>query len=361
MEKFDVVVVGAGPAGSCAARYAAKEGASVLLLEKRRQIGVPVQCGEFLPSVDELKNIFPNAPGIDKLFLIDESLIQKNTRRIVLISPRGREYSINLDGITVNRDEFDRYLASLAVKEGATLKIEVKFIGLSGKTVKTTAGEFESNVIIAADGPFSNVCKCASLPPVRELSLAVTCQVQGDFDDIDEVRMYFGKQVAPGGYAWIIPKKGSANVGLGIQNSEQPLNRLLKLFLEEHGFETKRINFGVIPISGPIEKTVEGNVLAVGDAAGHVMASNGGGVPVAMVCGRLAGIAAGRYVTMNANLMNYEREWRFAVCSELDTAFRTKRLADRAFKFDFTLEFAMETLGAKRLERAIRCRRVFRG
>jgi len=359
VQRYDVIIVGAGPAGSTAAKYAARGGASVLFIDKRKEIGVPVQCGEFLPANNELKEMLPNAPGIDEVFDVDEKLVQRRTEKIVLISPKGKEYAIGFEGYTVNRDELDRRLADTAVKEGAKLMADTKFISIKGHTILTSRGKFEYRVLVAADGPFSGVCRSASLGLVRLHSPAITCQVKGDFDDV--VKMYFGKRAAPGGYAWVIPKSGCANVGLGIQKSGKPLIRHLRNFLDKNNFRTKKVSAGFVPISGPIKRTVNGDILAVGDAAGQVMATNGGGVPIAMICGRLAGIAAAKRVKNNKPLDNYEKEWRAAVGKELATAVKTKRLADHFFRFDSTLEFAMKRLGEKGLERAIRCRRVFRG
>jgi digeranylgeranylglycerophospholipid reductase len=174
------------------------------------------------------------------------------------------------------------------------------------------------------------------------------------------MEMYFGKMFAPGGFAWVIPKRGCANVGLGIQKSRTPLHRLLQDFLSLKGFKTKKINVGFVPISGPIPKTVLGNVVAVGDAAGQVMATNGGGIPLAMICGRLAGKVIAEHIQNNVSLEKYESLWRRDVGTELDNAVRTKNLADYFFKTDFTLEFAMKRLGVKGMEKAIKCKRIFR-
>ena len=108
--------------------------------------------------------------------------------------------------------------------------------------------------------------------------------------------MYFGN-VAPGGYAWVIPKKEGANVGLGYSKryARGELRLLLGEFLKLRPMEAGKLNGKMVPMSGPIPSTVKGNALVVGDAAGQVMAVNGGGIPIAMICGRIAGqVAADR-------------------------------------------------------------------
>ena len=118
---------------------------------------------------------------------------------------------------------------------------------------------------------------------------------------------------------------------------------------------------GYVPMSGPVENTVKGSVILVGDAAGQVMATNGGGIPIAMVCGRIAGNAIGRHINEGLPLERYDAEWRRVVGAELANAVRTKRLADRFFNWNTGLELAMRLLGNKRIERAVKCRPIFGG
>lgn len=250
---FDILVVGAGPAGCTAAKFAARQGLDVLLIDKKKTIGIPVCCGELFASPALIVNAFPHLKDMEELFSIEPSLIQRNISRMIIISPKGRPYEFEWDGFTVNRDSFDQYLAKEAVDEGTTLLTDTKFLNIDGCEVKTSKGVFETNIVIAADGPLSQVCISAGMERNSNLAHAVTCQVQGEFDDA--VRLYFGKRIAPGGYAWIIPKDGCANVGLGIQNSSISLKRCLNSFLERNGFTASNIQGGFVPISGPIRKT----------------------------------------------------------------------------------------------------------
>jgi digeranylgeranylglycerophospholipid reductase len=349
--RFDLVVVGAGPAGSTAAKYAAQEGADVLLIDKRKEIGVPVCCGEILPSRSLMTNAFPDAPGLDELFPIDPGLVRRTIRRLVVTSPRGSEYEVPFDGCTVDRDAFDRHLADAAVRSGALLQTETKFLRLDGSKVITSRGTYKAKVVVAADGPLSPVCRSAGMERDLSLSPAITCQVAGEFGDA--MRIFFGRLVAPGGYAWIIPKDGRANVGLGVQSRGPPLRPLLNSFLESNGLSGGPMQAGFVPVSGPLHETVRGNVLAVGDAAGHVVASNGGGISIAMICGRIAGLAAARHLQHGEPLFAYEQEWRAAVGRELASAASAKRWMDFSLKSDFLLERAMRVLGSGGIERLI--------
>jgi digeranylgeranylglycerophospholipid reductase len=342
--RCDVIVVGAGPAGSTAARYAAEEGLAVLLIDKRLEIGVPVCCGEFNPAPAVLAEALPGAPGLDELFPIDPGLVQRVIRGFVVTSPKGREYEFDLDGYTVNRDAFDQHLADAAVRAGAVLSPDTKFLGREGRRITTSRGEVEAPVVIAADGPLSPVCRSAGMERSAVLAPAITCQVEGEFGD--RLQLFFGNRIAPGGYAWVFPKRGQANVGLGVQRPAMPVPVLLKSFLSKRGFTARDIQAGFVPVSGPIRETVRENVITVGDAAGHVVASNGGGIATAMICGRIAGLAAAGHLLRGELLDAYEREWRSAVGRELLAAARTKRLADRILRSDLLLEQAIGMPGS---------------
>lgn len=351
--------MGAGPAGTTTARHIASRGLKVLVLDKREEIGVPVQCGEFLADRDEITRIFPLAKGLDELDCVPPEVIQRRISAISIFSPKGKEYRIPFSGFTVNRDALDKHLASLAEKAGAEIETGTVVKGLSGNGVVTSKGRHEAKVIVGADGPRSVIARSANLEPPTETYPALTCQVDGDFGPILE--MHFGS-VAPGGYGWIIPKNRCANVGLGAWKrlGDNSLRELFNSFLSQRGFTPRSVAGGLVPISGPAGKTVSGNVVIVGDAAGHVMATNGGGVNAAMICGRIAGECVGNHLLKNEPLHNYEERWREVVGNPLDIAVRIKRLADRFFGSDFLLEHAMRLLGPRRMARALRCKRLFR-
>ena len=175
------------------------------------------------------------------------------------------------------------------------------------------------------------------------------------------VEMFFGT-IAPGGYAWVIPKGDGANVGLGIQKTGNvSLRKMLDKFLKTRGLgKIEQLSAGFVPISGPIPKTVKDNVLIVGDAAGQVMATNGGGIPISMICGRIAGNVIAQNFKDNTPLQKYEEEWRANVGPELDNALDTKRMADKAFKRNWTLEMSMKLLGPDRMNRAVNCKPIFK-
>ena len=151
--KTDILVVGAGPAGSLAARYAAEKGVKVTMIEGRSVIGTPVRCGELMPSVEEITDMFPNLTGADELFDLPSNLAVRNVEGIRLIDPKDRVWEFPFTGYTTDRDRFDQYLADQAVKSGADLIKCCRFYGREGNIAKTSEGEIEFKTIIGADGP----------------------------------------------------------------------------------------------------------------------------------------------------------------------------------------------------------------
>ncbi len=359
-DKVDVLVVGSGPAGSVAARYAAKTGASVKIIERRPEVGVPVRCGEFMPSNEEIQNMFPNAKDIDSLFDIPQELRCLQTHGIRLIDPKDKVTTLELEGYTTDRDRFDKYLANLAVEAGADITFNNSFRQISNGLAQTDKGDIEYKVIIGADGPGSRVAQSLGLKSNRNPYPAVTVQVKGEFEPY--MKMFFGG-IAPGAYGWIIPKDGRANVGVGFSPkfANGSLLAYLDKFMERNDLKAEGKAYGkYVPSEGPIAKTVSGNGMVVGDAAGQVISVNGGGIPLAMIAGRICGTVAGENVLSGKPLEDYEVQWRNIMDKPLRTAAHNKKLADTfAFRSDFTTKLCMTMLGKRRMGNLIRCKRIF--
>ncbi len=283
---YDVIVVGSGPAGATAARYAARRGLKVLLVDKRKEIGVPVQCGEYVAHNEEVRAIFPTVTDLDDLMQVPYRVREIDT-------PVIRIWSL------------------------------AKSVGLEW--------------------------------PVSAPAMSATAD--GEFSDATD--MFFGN-LAPGGYAWIIPKAGCANVGLGTwERFRGNLRELFDKFVADRRLEPGKATGGFVPVLGPPPRTVKDNVMLVGDAAGMVMATNGGGNNVAMIAGRYAGLTAADHLLDATPLDAYESRWRTAVGGPLAEGVRIKRFADRFFGSDRLLDVAMVLLGRRRMARAIRCQRLF--
>jgi digeranylgeranylglycerophospholipid reductase len=356
--EVDVLIVGAGPAGSSTARYCAGKDLSVLLIDRRSEIGYPVQCGEFLPDAKEMYSMFPRTMDLEELFSVDGSVVAGESELIDLISPKGKIYRCDFSGRTLDRRGFDKYLVKLAVEAGAQLETRTSFLSIKDGIAKTTLGDVRAKVIVGADGPNSRTARQAGMANPAERYPAVTCQVDGSFEPV--IKMFFGR-LAPGGYAWVIPKRRGANVGVGFNPRAMKLrpSEYFEGFVSRLGVRPRDVTMGFVPQSGPVGQTVNGNVMLVGDAAGHVMPTNGGGIPLAMIAGRIAGQTIREHLRGGVPLAEYERRWRAVLGKPLAVALRTRKMGDWFFPSDRRTEFAMAVLRRRGLARAIRCSRVF--
>ncbi|MFQ5711139.1 MAG: geranylgeranyl reductase family protein [Candidatus Geothermarchaeales archaeon] len=375
---YDVVVVGAGPAGASAALRASQSGVDVLLIDRRREIGVPIQCGEYLPVPREIRDLLPKARHLAALTDVSRDVILNHTSRIRVVSPSGREYLFDLEAHVIDRSRFDKNLVGKAAGSGAEVWTNAEALGVEdeGKAIliKREGEEIRvgAGVLIAADGALSRIARSLGLDlkaSPYNYSPTVQYRMGGVEVEPDAIEMYFGRDYAPGGFAWVIPRGGDvANVGLGIRSpfhqSGTSIHDYLQRFIERHPQASGRLKKGVIlskvggvvPMGGPIPKTHTENALVVGDAAGHVMASNGGGVPPALICGDIAGETAAKKVLGEADLSLYEEAWRQEVGGELYTSLKIREMGDLAMRSDRLLEGALKTLGTKNIEEMLRVR-----
>ena len=357
MDAFDVVVVGAGPAGAVAARAAAESGATTLLVDRRPELGHPVQCGEFLPAPHELNDLFDQPELIGRAFEIPPGTVLRETHWMTCVAPDGHRFRFPLSGVTVSRRAFDKALAYRAEGAGATLRHPVGVLGLTGDEVELVGGErIRAKTVIGADGPLSTVGRALAFAPRRELFRMITATTDGPLaDGIDH---HFG-HVAPRGYAWVFPRAHDANVGLGVVGgaTDRSLDRLLDEFVGAEGLGTARERtHWWVPVGPPPTSLVRGRALFAGDAANLVMATNGGGIPTAMMSGWLAGLAAARHVRDGAPLTDYDGAWRSALYRPLARGARIQAFGDRFARSDLLLALAMRYIGASGLDAMMRLR-----
>jgi digeranylgeranylglycerophospholipid reductase len=357
MDAYDVVVVGAGPAGSLAARSAAEAGATVLLVDHRPELGQPVQCGEFLPSAAELRDVFGCDELIGRAYTIPEPTVLRTTREMVCIAPTGRQYRFPLGGVTVSRRAFDKALALSAEGAGAELRFPCGVSGVRDDAVRfSRGGEVRAKAVVAADGPTSTVGASLGFHPRRVMYRMVTATADGPLDDT--IALYFGRD-APRGYAWSFPRAHDLNVGLGVTDLAPgtSLKGLLARFLEHAELGPAREpTMWWVPIGPPPPSLVRGRALFAGDAANLVMATNGGGIPTAMLSGWLAGAAAADHALRGAPLGAYDAAVDRTIRPALARGAAVQRFGDRFAPSDLLLAGAMRFIGTHGLDRMMRLR-----
>ena len=333
MEKYDVIVAGCGPCGAMAARAAAKAGAKVLAIDRRKELGAPVRCGEGigLHWMEELGiKMNPKAVSAE---INGSLLISPDWKRKVMIKNKETK------GFVVDRKVFDKELAIEAGRCGADILVHSEIYDVireGGKTCGVKAlvdgkkQEFRAEAVIAADGGESTVARLAGLNTVASLydtDFGVEYEmVNVECEDLIEV--YFSNADAPRGYVWIFPKgKDVANVGIGVLSSlsESGLAmRLLDEFIANHPElrkgEPVRLLAGADPVAKPIE-SVRDNLVLVGDAARQVDPITGGGLMASIEGGMIAGDVIGAAVKKQKFdkdvLMAYETRWQQAYGKKL--------------------------------------------
>lgn len=282
---FDILVVGAGPAGCVAAHAAAQAGATVLMIEKRKHIGKPVQCAEFIPRLLSQKVRIPA-----------EAVVQE-TRGMTTILPGGEAFRKNAPGFILDRGKFDRALAERAQNAGVRIMTRTRAVSRENGAVVVSGPGGQSrvsvSVVIGADGPRSTVGSWIGQVNKKFVwSVQHTVKLKRPALDTE---VYFGRHY-PGGYAWLFPKGETANVGVGIRRemggrAGEALEFFKKNLGERIG-EVVGVTSGFIPVGGPLAPVDEKQrAILVGDAAGHTHAITGGGIPQAVICGALAGSA----------------------------------------------------------------------
>jgi len=346
---YNVIIVGCGPAGSLTARYIrpTKHNLRVLLIDRKKKIGVPVQCGEGILGFVEGQEIGSSTQDKKNLFKCPERIKAHRIDRLQLVTPKHKKIEFPVKGYTINRDTFDQYLAQRAQEEGAILKNGISFLGFKDEhTITTNLGEITGNVIVGADGAFSSVAKSCGLQPPQKLAKCVIAKIEGDFND-HTMKVFYGKMFNRG-YGWIFSKGDHANVGLGTEfygksiKTKPPLRKILDDFIKKELIvKDSDILFrggGIVPLGGPISRTVKDNVLIVGDAAGMVYPSSGAGIDSAMIAGRECGTAICRYFKLGESLNNYERKWRNILESDYQKGLRIKKTFQLMTRCDTTCE-----------------------
>jgi digeranylgeranylglycerophospholipid reductase len=358
-EDRQVVVVGAGPAGSTAARYAAEAGVDVLLIDRKSVVGSPVQCAGYLPSEEELADMLPLVPDQDELYSVDVQFEIARTYETVIVSPQGKRTYLKFEGKTIDRARWDPHLVDLAVEAGAEFRPSTQAMALESGMLMTDRGTFVPGVVIAADGPHSRMRSAVGLPDPKLICPAINSPSEHLHGG--KVEMHFNKEAA-GTYAWVIPAgEGISHVGLGAdpRRKDVDLKGNLKAFAEKVGAKLGPVTGGFVPSAGPIKRTVKGNVMLVGDAAGQVMASNGGGVPIAMAAGRRAGQVAADAVKGRGDVRDYENRWRAELGDVLATSARFRWAAGLPIWSPLAMEMAMWAMPKGQMLRALKCQRVF--
>ncbi len=352
----DVVIVGAGPAGSLCAKYLAQSGLDVLVVEKKQEIGVPKRCAEAVDfSVFQKVGIEPHPLWL--LRRLYSAVLHAPNENCVKFGARTQMES----GCIIERKVFEKHLAKDAICAGAkyflkttALRVLQEKDDVQGVVVEHmgTEKKIRAKITIAADGVDSKIAKSAGLDTVNPLNSYMSCfqYEMAGLSNIDEqaIHLYYGNTIAPGGYLWIFPKGNSlANVGVGInvlKSRDKSAKYHLDRFIEDHSLifneaSAIEINSGGVPVFRTLETLAINGLMIIGDAAQLVNPVTGAGIDLAMLSGKLAAEVAVDSIHKNdvskKSLSVYQNRGELLFGKQLKRMHRLQRFMENLSDDDF--------------------------
>ncbi|ATZ61260.2 MAG: NAD(P)/FAD-dependent oxidoreductase [Methanosarcinales archaeon Met12] len=304
--KYDVIVMGASPAGLMAAWRAARDGAEVLLLEGRESFN-----SDQSPADTSFDGFFKMI-GLEP----KKEYIIHRVKGMNIVSPFGTVITIDAPGFSMDRKKFDAHYAEMARDAGAEIKMDSRAISFNGGEVvvkeEGIKKEYERDIVICASGN-SEIVKKAGLKTMRHpKDLAYAIQAEIEEVDVDEnyFHYFLGKDVAPGWKATISPKgDGKASVGAFVRGAGP--KKYFDIFMQRDMFDRSKvlsISHGADQIITMPNEIVGDGLMVVGGAAGQA------GIPYGMAAGMLCGEVAAEAVKIGDPskrfLSKYEKEWK---------------------------------------------------
>jgi geranylgeranyl reductase family protein len=325
--------VGAGPAGLTLARICSEAGYSVVICEEHATVGLPKHCTGKI-STNALRQL-----GIETEGILAEITGAK------FISPNMSSFSIKRatpQAVIVDRAVFDQHLSDMAINAGTKLLTNTTAIKIqidSSVAKVNTRGRggnlsIQSRIVIGADGAPSTVARASNLcMEHRAMRLGAQKEIEDITINPKMVEVFLGKTWAPGFFAWLVPTSPcSARIGLALPlQSGHDTMKYLDRFINHHPLIRDRIKPGrcthqmihLLPTGGPPTQTIADGILLVGDAAGQVKSTTGGGICFGISCANIAGeviIEALGDVNGLVNktcLKSYEERWRAEIGHEI--------------------------------------------
>jgi len=324
MKDYDVAVVGAGPVGSTFARYAAEKGLEVAIFEKKKDIGVPLQCAGLLGNKIKDVNILPDEFILNEIY--GACLYSPSD---TMISMRKKEPL----AYVLDRIKYDKFLAKLAVERGAELFLNhrVNEVDIKNGTIDVKGKKISAEVIVGADGPSSIVSAefDNNFSSVQAAQYLVDTGKNSFNEDYFQVNV--NSEISPG-FLWTIPlSKSTARIGLFADYSYQHLIEILNKFMASDeklkDAEVIKKYHGKIPIYDSKNDIVKNRAILIGDAASQVKPTTGGGLVMGFICAKIAAEVV--YEAINLNnigiLMNYQKKYRKMYKNELKMQLKVQK------------------------------------
>jgi digeranylgeranylglycerophospholipid reductase len=341
---LDVVVIGGGPGGMSAARILASRGWSVTVIEEHERVGTPVHCtGVLADSV------------IASLNLPAEAVLNPlSTVRFVAPAGHAFDYTTaTAEAVVIDRAVFDAVLGRRAESAGAVVwrGVRVTQLDATRESVRLTLGDGQMLSARAA------VLACgANYTFQRRLGLGMpstflqSAQMELPAECLGDVEIHFGSEIAPKGFAWAVPVRRPSGtfVRVGVMADSEAgvhFSRILARVRDRWGVavpEDATPRRRMLPL-GSLRRTYADRVVAVGDAAGLVKPTTGGGIYYSVVSGEIAASVLDTQLAQDAltasSLRDYERRWRGCFQSEFNAQLALRFVAQRMRDTDIDLLF----------------------
>jgi len=318
----DVIIVGAGPSGLNAARKLANKGLDVLVLESKKEIGEYVICTGVVGQ------------EVFREFDLPRDLILKEIKKMKWVSPMNNTLSYEHPqpfACVINREKFDKYLGYRAQLEGARIELnrEVLDISVNNNCVEVVAREdkgdkekHSAQMVLIATGINYLLHKKLGLGYPKDFLYGVQAEI--DINNVDCTQVFIGRDIASGAFAWLVPiERGRVRIGLMTEeNPERCFNNLIKKLNPDRpkNLEKDQIQYKAIA-QGLVSKTYGERVLAIGEAAGQIKTTTGGGIYFGLLCSDIASKVVYKRFKEGCfqahALAEYEKLWKKTIQKEI--------------------------------------------
>jgi len=339
MKKYDVIIIGAGPAGCKTGEIISSKGYSALIIEEHATIGTPVQCTGLVSK---------------KIGKIPKKIILNKIKNAKFCTGKSCfEVKSKEKAYVIDRAGFDKFTATKAKSAGVEFKLGSRFSGLKGNIICAGGKKYETKILVGSDGPYSPVAKSKKIKLPGNFVAGMQACVTGEFV-VDTVELHFGSDVAPGMFAWVVPENEEI-ARVGLMTNKNPIKYFEKFVKRTVGDVNMQDKFGDVVRYGLIDKSCSDRTMLVGDAACQIKPFSAGGLVYGQIGAKYAGEACIKALEQNDLseeffLEHYDKRWKEELAGPIRTGLLFKKIfsavCDKPFVFDIVKNLGIVKLSS---------------